>query len=279
MSHHRLLPTLALLAALGAVVAHADEENLLGYTEDTEIVPAGQWETYHWLTARTGKAGGSFRALDYSLEFEHGLTARDQLSLYLDAANFRVRDVPDLPDRNYTAFAGLHLAYKHLLRDHERDGYGLAVYLEPEFSTVERYTGARVDEYAVEAKLIFQKESRDESIVYLANLTLEPELAREDRESSHELKADFSHGVSFRVVRHWYAGLENRLVAVYPGWQLHRIETHAVSFGPALHYTGRRWWATVTWLRQLSGYPDMQGGLALEDFEKNEIRLKFGFGF
>ncbi len=278
MSHHRLLPFLALLAALG-IAARADEENLLGYSEDTEIVPTGQWETYHWLTVRTGKAGGSFRALDYSLEFEHGLSPRDQLSLYLDAANFRVRGVPDLSDRNYTAFAGVHLAYKHLLRDHERDGYGLAVYLEPEYATVERYTGARADEYALETKLIFQKESKDESTVYLANLTLEPELSREDGESVHELKADFSHGVSFRVVRHWYAGLENRFVAVYPGWQLHQVETHALYLGPALHYTGRRWWATLTWLRQLSGSPDMQGGLALEDFESNELRLKFGFTF
>jgi hypothetical protein len=279
MQHHRLLPFLALLAVVGPCAVFAEEENLLGYAEDTEITPAGTWETYHWLTARTGKAGGSFRALDYSAELEHGLSPRTQVSLYVDAANFRVRSVPDLPDRSYTAFAGLKSAFKYLLRDHEREGYGLALYLEPEYSTVERYSGARVVEYAVETKLIFQKESRDESVVYLANLSVEPEFAREGGASARELKADFSHGVSLHVARHWNAGLENRWVGVFPGWQLHHLETHALYLGPVLHYTGTRWWFTATWLRQLSGYPDMSGGLALEDFERSEFRLKFGFGF
>ena len=269
----------AALAACTVGRLPADEENLFGYSEDTEIVPAGPGETYHWLTLRTGKGAGTYQVTDYFAEFEHGLTEKSQISVYLTAASYHISGAPGLDDRRATQFTGVRVAYKYLLRDHELNGHGLAVYLEPEYSTRSGISGEHHDEFGLEAKLIYQLESADQRRNYTANLTLEPEFAREQGTSERELKVEFSHGASFRLMRHWYAGVENRWVAVFDRWQLHQIETHAGFAGPVLHYGSRHWWFTATWLRQFTGWPVTQHGLALDEFTRNEFRLKFGVEF
>ena len=267
------------LAVLALGTLRADEENLLSYSEDTEIVTTGHWETYHWLTRRSGKSAGTYQATDYFAEFEYGLTGKSQVSLYLTATDYNITGVPGLDDRKATHFTGVRVAYKHLFRDHEGDGYGFALYLEPEYSVRSGNSGERHDEFALETKLIYQLESADEKRNYTANLTLEPELARESGETKRELKVEFSHGASFRIHGRWYAGVENRWVAVFDGWQLHHAETHAGFIGPVVHYGSKHWWFTAAWLGQFSGWPATRHGLALDEFTRSEFRLKFGFEF
>ena len=52
------------------------------------------------------------------------------------------------------------------------------------------------------------------------------------------------------------AGLEGRYASVYPDRTngLHR-ETYAVFAGPAVHYGGKKWWATLSYQPQLFGAP------------------------
>ncbi|HKB57822.1 MAG TPA: DUF6662 family protein [Lacunisphaera sp.] len=269
----------AALAAYTVGRLPADEETLLGYSEDTEIVPAGQWATYHWITWRTGKSSGTYQVTDYFAEFEHGLTERSQISLYLTAANYHISGVPGLDDRRATQFTGVRGAYKYLLRDHELDGYGLAVYLEPEYTVHSAVSGERHDEFGLETKLIYQLESADQKRNYTANFAVEPEFGREQGTNERELKIEFSHGASFRLMRHWFLGVENRWVAVFDRWQLHHAKAHAGYAGPVLHYGSRHWWFTATWLRQFTGWPVTQHGLALDEFTRNEFRLKFGVEF
>ena len=90
----------------------------------------------------------------------------------------------------------------------------------------------------------------------------------------------FSSGLSYRVAPGWYAGAEGRYSSVYPDWTngLHR-ETYAVFAGPAIHYGGKKWWATLTYLPQLFGSPSPDGSLALDEYEKRELRLKVGYNF
>ncbi|HEV8695321.1 MAG TPA: DUF6662 family protein, partial [Lysobacter sp.] len=69
---------LSLLPAL----AQADE-NYFGYTYGSETLPVGANEAYLWLTQRTGKGEGHYRATDVQLEYERGLTDHFQMSFYL----------------------------------------------------------------------------------------------------------------------------------------------------------------------------------------------------
>ncbi len=268
------------LAALWVafVPARADE-NFLGYSYGSETLPKGHTELYQWITHRNGRESGTFRATDYYTEFEFGLTDRLQASLYLTAAHFKIKDVPGLDDRELTAFTGTRVSFKYAFTSPYKDGYGLAVYVEPEYATRHPASGESIREYALETKLIFQKNFREDSLIYIANFTAEPEIERAEGETHHELGAEFSHGLSYRVAPGWYVGLENRWTTKFDPLQVQHWEHYAAFLGPTIHYGAKQWWFTLTWMPQVTGWPATRHGLQLDENEKNEYRLKLGFNF
>jgi hypothetical protein len=101
-----------------------------------------------------------------------------------------------------------------------------------------------------------------------------------DIEWEKELKLEVSSGLSYRVAPGWFLGGEARYASVYPDWTngLHR-ETYAVFAGPSIHYGGKKWWFTATYLPQLFGSPSPDGSRALDEYEKREFRIKLGYNF
>ena len=97
MSNHHSpsLLSLAIAAlALTTLAANAKaDENYFGYTYGSETLPKGHWEIYQWATARSGKADGSYHAVDLQTEIEHGFTDRLQGSLYFNAVSHRISRV------------------------------------------------------------------------------------------------------------------------------------------------------------------------------------------
>lgn len=282
LTTHRSNGAILLLAAFAALalapLARADE-NLLGYSYGAETLPKGHSEVYQWITQREGKADGTYRATDYFTEFEYGLTDRLQASLYLTAAHYHIKGVTDFEDTDHTVFSGTRLSFKYRIASPFKDGYGLAVYVEPEYGTIDKVPGDRIDEYALETKLIFQKNYLDDTLVYIANVTAEPEIAKEHGETNHELALEFSHGVSYRVAPNWFVGLENRWHTEFEPIRLSQWTHYACFVGPSLHYGAKQWWFTLTWLPQITGWPENRHGLTLDEHEKNEYRLKVGFNF
>jgi len=284
-----LRPILALAPLLGALplAAHADE-NYFGYTYGAETLPAGANEAYFWWTHRTGKGEGDFSADDIQLEYEHGWTDHFQTSVYLTGRAFdysggAIEDEEtgeaESLDRNLD-FDGVKFEMKWNLRSAERDGYGLALYLEPEYSTLHRPDGERFKEVGIESKLILQKNFLEDQLITAYNLTLEPEWEKEDGAWERELYVENSAGVSYRFAPNWFAGVETRLDMAYPEYD--EREFWAWFAGPTLHYGGQKWWATLTWMPQVKGGPtdpDRSTRLHLEERERTEVRLKTGFNF
>ncbi len=273
----------ALLLSIGLAISarssRAEAENLLGYSYGSETEAKGHTEVYQWVTVRSGKAEGSYRATDLYTEIEHGFTDRLQGSLYLTAAHYHIVGVNELQNADRTVLTGGRVSLKYALRDPDDDGYGLSVYVEPEYSTVDKVPGDRIDEYGLETKLIFQKEYLRDRVIYLANVTAEPELAKERGETNHELGLEFSHGVSVHVAKRWYVGLENRWQAEFEPIRLSRWSHYATSLGPTVHFDAAQWWFTLSWMPQVTGWPATRHGLALDEYERNEYRLKFGLEF
>lgn len=266
--------------ALAALAPRAGaDENFLGYSYGSETLPKGHSEIYEWITQREGKANGTYRATDYFTELEYGITDRLQASLYLTAAHYHIKGVTDFEDTDHTVFTGTRLSFKYALRSPYKDGYGLAVYVEPEYGTIDKVPGDRIREYALETKLIFQKNYLDDTLIYIANVTAEPEIAKEHGETNHELALEFTHGVSYRIAPGWFVGLENRWHTEFEPIRLSQWSHYAGFLGPTLHYGAKQWWFTLTWLPQVTGWPDSRHGLTLDEHEKNEYRLKVGFNF
>lgn len=275
----------ALLAACAAPVAVAAAENPFGYLYGSETAEPGEWEAAQWATARIGKASGSYAGLDLRTELEVGVTESLQAALYLDFRGHRIHGVPGLEDRDSLDFQGVASEWKYRFRSPERDGYGLAFYVEPGYSRIDRVSGEREEELELEVKLIFEKRFLDDALTWSLNYTLEPEWAVGSRpsgaegeageETRRELGEELATGVSYRLAPRWSAGAELVARSEWPGYS--RREYLALSAGPSLHYEGRHAWWTAAVLPQLWGWPDRAvPGLHLDERERLEVRFLVG---
>ena len=279
------LPAFMGLSAL-ATPAYADEQ-YFGYTYSAELLGKGQTEAEFWATDRRGKAEGHFDAQDYRLELEHGVTNRFSVAGYANFASHHIRNNDERIDRDF-ALRGLSAEFKYQVLSPFKDGLGLTLYAEPAWSRIHG-GGEKGTELELEFKALVQKNFLDDRLVWATNLTFEPEWEKEKEEVSpgvtetewgKELKIELSTGLSYRVAPSWFLGVEGRYASVYPDWTngLHR-ETYAVFAGPSVHYAGKKWWATLTFLPQLFGKPSPGRSLALDEYEKRELRLKIGYNF
>src|SRR6185295_15161802 len=123
----------------------------------------------------------------------------------------------------------------------------------PEYSRRFKTTGESFTELAVETKLIFQKNFREDTIITALNLTYEREWEKapaseaaegeEEDEFEGEISLEASAGVAMRVRPGWFLGLEGRLHALRVDGE---EEFRAAFVGPSVHYGGKKWWFTLT---------------------------------
>ncbi len=276
----RQTPFLApsVLAALVAVTLPGrSDENTFGYVYGTETEPRGHAELYQWATVRAGKVSGHYEAWDFNTELEYGITDRLQVSLYLNGARHNIRGVPGLADENRFAFRGLQASLKYRLSGPGQGGLGVALYVEPGYSRVDRVGGDETREQELETKLLLQKYLAGGRVIWAGNAMVEFEREKEVDGWSGRLGFEFSHGLAFRLASNWFAGLENSWRAEFTQVRLNAPQRGAVFLGPSLHYDDERWWFTLAVLPQICGWPRPRSGhLQLDENERLEIRLKIG---
>ena len=282
--------------ALGAAFSPAARasEGLFGYLYTVDTTPAGGWEYEQKHTFRSGKARGSYDALDLRNEFEYGVTDALQAAFYLNSSYLNSTgqydpDDPsiDVPDRNEfdVDSASVELLYRAL--SPYKDGLGLAFYVEPELAVRDRMTGLDKIERSVEARVIVQKNFLDDTLIAAANVMAEPEWERVDGKAAHELWMEFTGGLVYRFAPNWFAGVEARNHMEFPDFNLGDQEHSAWFAGPTLHYGGEAWWWTLTALPQIAGWPRDLGAGAdgqrisssyahLGQHESFEVRFMFG---
>jgi hypothetical protein len=266
---------------------HADE-NLWGYVYGTDTLPAAANEIYLWTTSRDQKGKGNYRAWDTQIEFEHGFTDRFQASFYLNGRSHQISGgaLAEDPERKLhrgLEFDGVNVELKYNVLSVYKDLFGLSLYIEPEYSRIDKISGERMNGFGLESKLILQKNFFDDQLALAYNLTVEPEWNRfkASGESEKELEIEHTVGASYRFLPHWFAGIEGRYASVYPEFK--KREGAAYFLGPNIHYAAERWWFTFTFLPQISGNPRIAGqnsnGLHLGEYERYEYRFKIAFNF
>src|SRR5579872_782602 len=277
----------AAFGLFASVLQTRADENLFGYTYTADVLPKTKWELEQWITDRMGKESGTFSATDFRTELEYGFTDRLQGSIYLNYNYFYVHDAiassGPLENRNFFGVSGTSSEWKYQILSPFKDSFGLTLYLEPGYGTIEESDGSRHQEIELESKLILEKHWLDDALIGAFNYTLEPEWAKADGDSgfSVHLKVEVSDGLTYRIAPRWYAGLETRVQTEFENANLNDPAFVAAFVGPVLHYGSERWWATLTVLPQVWGWPDSRGkgGLTLDDHERLEVRLKFGYNF
>ncbi len=288
----------ALLAVLIPATALADEP-VFGFTYTTDLLPKGKSEVEQWSTTRFTKAQGNFRLQENRTELEYGVSDRLQLSLYANydsTAAFHngpfgattppepfSYDVPGAND-NYgrSRFIGVSGEAIYRLLSPYTHAIGVAIYEEP---TV----GPGFVES--ESRLILQKNFRDDRLVLGFNFTYAPEWRRlppDTRTFSEETDVNADFGASYRWRRNWSAGLEFLNEREFNSFHFTNETNSGYFLGPAIHYGGKHFFVTATFLEQLPWATThsetvpgaIVGGRDFDnDFEKYRVRIKFGWYF
>ncbi|MBP7948393.1 MAG: hypothetical protein KA004_01970 [Verrucomicrobiales bacterium] len=266
---------------LGPVATTHADENMFGYVYGADTLPKGKFELYNWTTWRHDKNQGEYDAFDVQFELEYGITDRFQTSTYLvfdgrDQSGLGSHGLEDISDFR---FDGLKQAFKYNVLSTYKDPIGLSLYFEPGYSRFHKVTGERLDEFEIETKLILQKNFLDDTLLWALNVTPEFEWYFPDGESSEtEFILELSSGLSYRVAKNWFVGVETRYHTEFPEYGAQ--EHQAIFLGPNIHYGGKKWWFTLTWLPQIWGEPNENGSsLHFGEHERSEVRLKVGFNF
>ena len=286
----------------GIPTVHA-EESQFGYVYTTDLLPKGAKEVEQWATWRHQKVAGSFNQIDGRTEFEYGLTDRLQVAFYANYVwakayhngPFAETTPPEPlsydkpgPDDHYNArrFVGFSGEAIYRIWSPYTDPLGVAVYVEPTVGPAFR---------ELESKLILQKNFFDDRLVTAFNFTYAPEWRYDTDDNDptrkkwgYETDVNLNLAASYRFAPNWSAGVEFLNEHEYNSYNFTKESNDGYFFGPVIHYGGKKFFITATFLEQLpwaSVHSDTVPGAIVgrriydNDFEKYRVRIKAGWYF
>ena len=283
-----MLPKLALMGVLAGLLVpaatHAEDdiEYHYGFTTGTNIGDVGEKEIESRLEGRFGKRAGSYGALFKKVEAEFVPWRDFRFSVGTSVAYHDIAGVPGLDDRNRGAFNGVSLGFRYRLLDREHSPFGLAIEAEPQWARVDGTSGAPVDQYGTQLSLLADKELIPNRIISVLNLVYEPEVSRSriTGEWSRESTLRVATAIMAQPQPNFFAGVEARYLRKYEGLALDTFEGHALYIGPTVSAKLGRYWLLAAWNAQVAGRSvEEPGRLDLKNFERHQVRFKFGFSY
>lgn len=286
------------VAILVAGSAQADE-NLFGYLKGAETLPQGAAEVYQFVTQRSDKGTGKYRALDMKTEGEYGFTNRLTGTFGLKTMSLNTSGIlidGYLPGDKKFGFkaSGIEAALKYNFLSPAKDDVGLSMTTELNYDWIDAHSGQDKKKIEFELGLQLQKLFAEGQISWVTNAALETTYAKrgalanlpEDFEwPTHpemEIGLKLGTGVMLRFAPNWSAGAE----ALFQNEFETEVgqERWSMFAGPTLHYGAKNWWSTLSWVKQIKGGGEKYNGqtasnLHLIERTKNEVRFKVGYNF
>ncbi|MDP5213481.1 hypothetical protein ORJ66_10550 [Pseudoalteromonas tunicata] len=274
-------------------------ENLLGYVQGAETLPEGAMELYQKLTQRNDKGAGKYRAIDSETEFEYGVTDKFTVAasikgMSLNTSGIVIDGYMPFDNEFSMKFAGIELKSKYNILSPALDDFGLTLGWSLDYLTVDPHSGQDKKTISFESDVLMQKYFMEGQLVWMMDLGLEATSATRDElsglpegfewptEAEMEIELKAATGVSYRFVENWSVGFETSYEEEHETEV--NLERWSLFAGPSIHYGDQKWWATLTYFKQLEGGAekfDQQDDFSLHLIEKTkqEVRFKVGFNF
>ena len=285
---------LSVYVANGAVAGEA----LFAKVKTAEPLPDGAGELYLKTTRRDDKGQGDYTAYDYVVEYEYGVTDRFTASAALKALSIDTSGLiidGYLPKEEEFTFkpSGMEVEASYNFLSPALDDIGLSVSFGLDYGWLDSHSGQDKDTISTDLGLQIQKYLLDGQLIWAGNAKLETTWA--DRKEIDNLPEDFdwptdpemeielgaSTGLSYRFAPNWFLGAEIQYEEEYET-EVNR-ERWSWFAGPNIHYGGKSFWATLSWLDQLRGggekYEGQPSDLHLIEKTKTELMLQIGFNF
>lgn len=279
-----LMAWVCLFAGPGAASDHGvDTEHLFGFTEGSDIGAPPEKELESETTARLGKRGGSFRAVDSALVLKVPLSDRFRLAPGLAFAGYRMRGVPGLDDREVAALAGGFVETRARLWTRAEAPFGLTLNTVVGASRLDAATGLGARGLSIEAGLLMDREIVPGDVVAGLNIVYALGRSRIDGIAGDQQASnlEISGALAKRIVPGLFLGVEARYLRAYSGLGLDRFVGQAVYLGPTVYKElTEETWMSFTWGTQVSGSEVRAGeDRDLTNFDRHQVRLRVGTHF
>lgn len=275
------------------------DESLLGKVKGSEIMPEGAWEFDQTITYREGKGDGHYEAWNTKTEIEYGVTNRLTAGVSLKGQSIDMSGLlvdgylPGDEDYGWRA-SGIEADLKYNFLSPALDDFGLSGYLALDHNWLDPHSGKDKDTTSLELQMLMQKYFMDGQLIWAGNVGTEFTYAKRDNinnlpvdfewptDPEMELELMFGTGLSYRFANNWFIGAE----VLYETEFETEVgqERYSWQAGPSIHYGGNAFWATFSWLPQISGGGEQfaeqdDKDLHLIEKTKNEFVFKFGVDF
>lgn len=274
-------------------------EALFAKVKTAEPLPKGAAELYLKANRRSDKGQGNYTATDYSAEYEYGFSDRftaaaTAKALAIDTSGLIIDGYLPLEEDFAFKISGLELEASYNFLRPALDDIGLSTSIGLDYGFLDPHSGQDKTTVSVEVGLQLQKYLMDGALIWAGNLAMETTWA--DRAAIDNLPADFdwptdpemeielaySTGLSYRFAPNWFAGFEVQYEEEYET-EVNR-ERWSWFAGPNLHYGGKQYWATLSWLEQFNGGGEKYEGQTqtnrhLIEKTETELMLQIGFNF
>jgi len=260
-----------------------DTEHMFGFTEGSDIGAKGERELETDSTGRFGRLGGSYNNVATALEAKYSLSDRFRLSAVATVAYHDISGVSGLDDRRQGALQSVSFDARYRLFDRGRAPFGLTLSVEPHWGFADDVTGAPADQQRAQFRVIADRELIAGRLFAALNVGYEPEQTRlhGSAETFRESTLGLGAALAMQVMPNIFVGAEARNLRHYDGLGLNSFAGQALYIGPTLYATfGRGYFVSAAWNVQVWGaVAASSGALDLVNFERHQVKLRFGVSF
>lgn len=260
-----------------------DSEHMFGFTVGSDIGSAGEIEIEGEQDSGFGKRVGRYYAATNSLQLKYTATDNFRIAPHVEFGHHAISAVPGLADINNLGVASAGVEFKYRFLNRADAPFGLTLGVDTSMARIDSSTGQRARDYALDFSLALDRELIENRLFGAINLVYAPSWARDHATGIWErtAAAEVSAALANRIFNGVFLGGEVRYLRAYETAGLSSFAGDAVFAGPTLYVMfSPRANMTLAWNMQIAGQAIGETSrLDLINFERHQVRLRFGMGF
>lgn len=266
-----------------AHTAGVDSEHMFGFTIGSDIGSAGEIEIEAESDSGAGKRGGRYLAAMNALQLKATITDHFRVSPHVEFGHHAIAAVPGMADLTRTDFAAGGVEFKYRVLNRADAPFGLTFGLDTSVARIAAATGQRTRDYALDFSMALDRELIQDRLYGAFNVVHAPSWARDPVTRAWAQSSQSAVGASLvgRIGEGIYLGGEVRYLRAYESTGWGNFSGEAVFAGPSIFVMlAPRATMTLAWNAQIAGHVVGEtGALDLKNFERHQVRVRFGFGF
>jgi hypothetical protein len=260
-----------------------DTEHMFGFVEGADIGDKGDRELVSDSTFRTVRRTGTFANAASQGELKYTAFQNFRISAAATLAYYDISGVTGLEDAGRAAIQSLSFDARFRVLDRAQAPIGVTLSVSPHWGLVDETSGVSTDHFGTEIELLADRELKPNQLVGAVNVLFANDRARLIASDGveHESLVGTGAALAAQIMPGVWLGAEARYMRDYGGAALNTFSGQAFYIGPTFYArVGSKTFVSAAWDVQVwGGATAAPGALDLTNFERHQVKLRFGFEF